>query len=299
MKHALPENKIGVADHSKSLYGWELGMVPPKKRRRTIYFPGKAKCTVCGHGITNRDWQLYQTCDYWKCRTQHRQQQRMLQTKLDEHEQRQRNEFERRVCLLRNKAACLLGIDEPERFVSAVIPATQCPVTYLPQERRSAIGDHLEKLIIEAHKKRIVSPNDCQDEGTKAAKSHVDQTPLSIVQEACAMCRGNCCLNGGDRAYLTVETILRYSADHPELESHEVRTVFLLHVEERTTENSCIYHGKNGCHLPRAARSTTCNEFECAALKQLLTKLSGPGPYRVFLVATQKNRVIRYAFVHV
>ena len=298
-KMPLSQNGKPEMIHSKSLRGWDLEIVPPDKRRRTVFLPGRAKCAVCGRGITDRDWRLYQTCDFWKCRVQHRRQQRTLRTEIDEHERRQREEFERRVCLLRDKAAVLLGIDRPERFVPAVVPGTQRPVTCLPQERRSALDDHLKSLIAEAHEKRKASPGDRQDDATPTAVSNVDSNPLPIVQEACTTCRGNCCITGGDNAYLTVKTILRYSNKHPELEAHEVRDAFLSYVEERTIENSCIYHGKNGCCLPRATRSTTCNEFECAGLRRLLKKLSGPGPHRVFLVAAEKNQAVRYAFVRV
>ncbi len=295
----LSENDIQVINQNRSFRGWNLGIVPPDKRRRTVFLPGKAKCAVCGRGITDRDWRLYQTCDFWKCRVQHRRQQRTFRTEIDEHERRQREEFERRVCLLRDKAAGLLGIDGPERFVPAVVPAFQRPITYLPQKRRFALGDHLKSLIAEAHEKRKVSPDDHPDNAAPTIAPDANSKPLPIVQEACTTCRGSCCISGGNRAYLTVEMILRYSNEHPEFEAHKVRAVFLSHVGERTIENSCIYHGKNGCGLPRDMRSTTCNEFECARLRRLLKKLSGPGPHLVFLVAAEKSRVVRYAFVHI
>jgi hypothetical protein len=242
---------------------------------------------------------LYQACGFWKCRIQYRQQQRTLQTKIDVQERHQREKFERRVRVLRDKAAGLLGITSPERFIPAVIPAIQRPATCLPQERRSSLGDHLRKLIVEAHDKRIVSSGDRPDNATLVVASNADSNPHPIVQEACTMCHGNCCTNGGDNAYLTAKTIIRYSNEHPELEAHEVRATFLSHVEERTIENSCIYHGENGCSQPRDVRSTTCNEFECAGLGQLLKKLSGPDPHQIFLVAAEKNQVVRYAFMHV
>jgi len=283
---------------SGSLPGWDLGIVPPDKRRRTVFLPGKARCAVCGRGITDRDWRLYQTCDFWKCRAQRRQQQRTLRKKIDERERHQREKFERRTHLLRDKAAGLLGIDDPERFVPAVIPATQRPVTCLPQERRSALDDHLKSLIAEAHEKRKASPGDRSDDAAPTVALEANSKPLPIVQEACATCQGNCCISGGDNAYLTAKTIIRYSNEHPDLEPHEVRDAFLSHVEERTIENSCIYHGQNGCGLPRDARSTTCNEFECIGLRRLLKKLSGSGPHRVFLAAAEKNQVVRYTFLN-
>ena len=76
-----------------------------------------------------------------------------------------------------------------------------------------------------------------------------------------------------------------------------MRDAFLSYVEERTVENSCIFHGTNGCSLPRDARSTVCNAFECANIRQMLNRLARLQPQAVFLAAMEKNTVIRIAFV--
>lgn len=294
----LATNEIQAADPGGLFRGWDLGVVPPVRRRRTVFLPGKARCAVCGCSITDRQWNLFRTCDFWKCRTQHRRHRREIQ-KEDEKRHRLRQEkFNNRVRLLREKVADVLGIDGPERFVHAVIPALQRPVIPLPEERRSALGDHLGGLIAEAHEKRIDTPGNSVHESEAAVEKSGGSSLLPVAVQACAMCQGYCCVNGADQAYLDLEAILRFWEKHPKLEATGVVAFFLSHVEAYTYKDSCIYHGVNGCSLPRDVRSGTCNGFECNGMKQLIDRLTGPGPHRAFLIAAGKNQVVRYDFVH-
>jgi hypothetical protein len=93
--------------------------------------------------------------------------------------------------------------------------------------------------------------------------------------------------------------MLRYLEEYPGLQPPEVLDAFLSRVEESTSEDSCVYHGENGCSLPRHMRSGTCNGFECNLLRRLREEFPGPGPHRAFLVGLQGSRVVRYAFVEV
>ena len=292
------ESQTRVADPSGSLRGCDLGIVLPERTKRAVVLPGKGRCAICERKITDGEARLFQTCDFWKCRAEHRRQQRALRKEREERQRREQKEFEKQMRLLREQAAGLLGIDGPERFVPAVVPAAERPVTCLPPERRAALGDHLVQLIAEAQEKRNGSPGGRQGDGTPAVPADADSKPPPILEDACATCQGYCCVRGGDRAYLDVETILRYRDEHPELQAPKVLAGFLSRVQESTCEDSCVYHGENGCSLPRHMRSTTCNGFECRGLRRLREAFSGPGPHRVFLVGLKGSQVVRYAFVH-
>ncbi len=294
-----PEGQGREGDPSGSLYGWDLGMVAPGRAPPAAFLPGKAQCAICGRGITDREAHLFQSCDFWRCREERRRQQRALWKEREQRERRWREEFRKRLRLLRDEAAGLLGIDRPERFEPAVVPAVERPVTGLPPERRSALGDHLVQLTAEAIHRRRASPGGRRDDGAPAAPPDAESGPTPILQRACAMCQGHCCVAGGSRGYLEVDTILRYLDEHPQLEAPEVVASFLSHVQQSTYEDSCVYHGEHGCTLPRRRRSATCNGFECAEFRRLQEEFSSPGPHRVFLVAVQGSRVVRYAFVDV
>lgn len=295
----LSDTETPSADADELLCGWDLGIIPPIRRRRTTFLPGKVRCTVCGCSISDHQWRLFQTCDLWECRAQHRRHQRALQKKIDERRCHQQEKIERRVRLLREKAAGLLGIDGPERFMCAVVPALKRSVTRLPNKRRSALGNHLRGLIAEVNKKRIGFPGNPPYESEQAVVPNGSLRPLPVVAQACATCQGYCCVGGGDRAYLDVETVLRCLKKYPEFEATDMIAFFISYVEAYTYKDSCIYHGANGCSLPRDVRSSTCNGFECTGIRMLIERFTGLRPHRAFLVATEKNQVIRYEFVHV
>ncbi len=218
---------------------------------------------------------------------------------MDENERRRRRKFEKRVHLLREKSAALLEIDKPEQFLPVVVPAIRRPLTCLADERKSALADHLKKLIDRAGAERDVLPGARPTETEPQAAPEANGSPPPMVHEACTLCRGSCCVNGGDGGYLTVETLLRHLDANRELEPADLPDMFLAYVEEETVENSCIFHDQNGCSLPRNIRSATCNDFECTGLSRLLKELSGEGLHPIFLIADEKNMAVRYAFVSI
>ena len=85
----------------------------------------------------------------------------------------------------------------------------------------------------------------------------------SILDQACARCRGHCCRNGGEEAYLTEDTIRRYLHEHPGTRPLDLLEAYLARVGHETFEGSCIFHGPTGCTLSREMRSDTCNGYFC------------------------------------
>ncbi len=76
----------------------------------------------------------------------------------------------------------------------------------------------------------------------------------ALMSKACGVCQGYCCGFGGNHAYLTVETIKRYMAEHPNQRPRDVLAAYLSHVGNKTFDRSCVYHRPGGCSLPRAMR---------------------------------------------
>src|SRR5206468_2985195 len=131
----------------------------------------------------------------------------------------------------------------------AVIPSYSAPVTKLPELRRQAFCDRVTSVITTAMIGRSGPP--AVDEGTAAA---LEATPASVapgvLAKACAQCQGFCCRRGGNHAYLTGDTIRRYSDAHPSLSSADILAAYMSRVGQVTFEGSCIYHGSHGCTLP-------------------------------------------------
>jgi hypothetical protein len=87
--------------------------------------------------------------------------------------------------------------------------------------------------------------------------------------DACAACRGHCCGKGGNDAYLD-ETALRLAwARHPRLSKRALKQLYLDAIPTKAFKDSCIFHARNGCSLPRALRAPICNAFLCGPLERL------------------------------
>jgi hypothetical protein len=91
------------------------------------------------------------------------------------------------------------------------------------------------------------------------------------LSAACATCRGFCCREGGDSAYLDANTLRRIRAERPALSPADLVELYAAAIPERSVEHSCIFHGEHGCTLPRELRSHTCNDYFCQPLREWLT----------------------------
>lgn len=104
-------------------------------------------------------------------------------------------------------------------------------------------------------------------------RTKVSETPTPLDDESllavCRTCRGSCCKSGETHAYLTRAVLARVKTEQRIATNASLLQAYLARVPEVAYQNSCIYHGAEGCALPRAMRSQTCNRFLCYPLKQL------------------------------
>ena len=70
-----------------------------------------------------------------------------------------------------------------------------------------------------------------------------------VARTACSLCKGWCCGNGGDHAFLDERTMTRVRCARLELDMHAVLRLYLERVPEVGYEASCIFHGRQGCTL--------------------------------------------------
>jgi hypothetical protein len=92
-----------------------------------------------------------------------------------------------------------------------------------------------------------------------------------VAQTACAMCNGWCCKGGGDHAYLDEQTLARVRAEQPELDARAVLMLYIRRLPQAGYQGSCVFHGEQGCTLPRSLRSDVCNAYFCAGLDAFIT----------------------------
>ena len=92
-----------------------------------------------------------------------------------------------------------------------------------------------------------------------------------VTRTACSLCKGWCCTNGADHAYLDQVTISRVRRARLPLDVRAVLRLYIDRMPEVGYEGSCIFHGKQGCTLDRSLRSDVCNSYFCGGLQVYLT----------------------------
>jgi hypothetical protein len=92
-----------------------------------------------------------------------------------------------------------------------------------------------------------------------------------VARTACSLCKGSCCRNGEDHAFLDERTLARVRCARPALDARATLRLYVERVPEVGYKNSCIFHGKQGCTLDRPLRSDVCNSYFCGGLQGYLT----------------------------
>ena len=88
-----------------------------------------------------------------------------------------------------------------------------------------------------------------------------------VARTACSLCKGWCCRNGEDTAFLDETTMARVRCARSALDVRAVLRIYVERVPEVGFEDSCIFHGKQGCTLDRSLRSDVCNSYFCSGLQ--------------------------------
>jgi hypothetical protein len=170
----------------------------------------------------------------------------------------------------------------------AVLPANLARLTPLPARRHAAFRAHLLDQIREAAQRpgRPLAPEtDCTN------------IPPAPIAAGCATCRGRCCTQGGEHAFVDFTTIRRFSARTGITAAPAIVRAYLRHLPTRSYRDSCVYHTAAGCNLPRQMRGDVCNQFYCGALLAHWQALIGPGTAKIAIAAADGSKVVRLSVV--
>ena len=165
---------------------------------------------------------------------------------------------------LRVRVAEALGLAGPQKVHLVALPTAKERMEPVSQDRRELLAANIEAEFA-ARKDRTRVPK---------TPTPLDDASLLAV---CGTCRGACCKWGEDHAYLTRAVLSRVKAERRIASNATLLQAYLERIPETSREGSCIYHGEDGCALPRSMRSETCNRFVCHPLKQLGRDFSQPG----------------------
>lgn len=112
-----------------------------------------------------------------------------------------------------------------------------------------------------------------------------------VVREGCTQCQGLCCKGGGEHAYIDERTMARVRRDRPDLDARQIIRCYVEAVAARGYRDSCLFHGRRGCTLPRPLRADLCNSYYCNGLRDFL-KLD-PTPADVIIKAGTSRPPVR------
>lgn len=147
----------------------------------------------------------------------------------------------------------------------AMVPRHRARLRRLAARRKRAFLGRVRALVAAVRR----STAD-EDERTVDAPAELDETATRVVIATCSACRGSCCGNGGDHAFLRTRTLREFMAAHPALDDNAVVAAYAAWLPENTLQPGCVYQGGQGCTLPRAMRSAICNAYLCGGLRRAL-----------------------------
>lgn len=182
---------------------------------------------------------------------------------------------------LRARVAGRLGLAGPEKVDLVVLPAMAVRMEPVTRARKDLLAASIEAEFY-ARKDR-----------TKVRETPTPLDDASLLA-VCRTCRGACCKAGEDHAFLTRAVLSRVKSEQRMATDASLLEAYLDRVPTDAREGSCIYHGAQGCALPRTMRSETCNRFLCFPLKQLGRDFSSPGYAQIAVstVAQDEDRML-------
>lgn len=139
------------------------------------------------------------------------------------------------------------------------LPGLDRPLRAVGQKRRKIFAAFLEALIGEVARPR-----------GKRAEMPKPPPEATMFVDACTACRGHCCAKGGNDAYLDENAIALAWARHARLSKRALMQRYLDAIPRQAFADSCIFHAKDGCSLPRSLRAPICNAYLCGPLERTM-----------------------------
>jgi hypothetical protein len=229
------------------------------------HHPSRKTCRVCDVPLNVHQAARGQLCDNIGCRNQWAS--RMAMRRDRRHE---RNEHLARS--LAHRAIEILvrenRIQRRGHYEVATVPASRKSLRPANRERQQRYREHFEQLLL-AWQEQPDEAGPVEAPTEAAAEPLEDETPSALFGQACATCRGNCCSRGGTHAFQDLATLRRWFALHPDATGDDCREAYFSHLKTGSVEGSCVFHGSQGCELPRDWRADMCNSWICPSLQRI------------------------------
>lgn len=245
--------------------------------------PSRQSCAFCGAPLTPHQAASGATCGQHACNHQAALQ-AIAQRKAQAHARLMASAARHR-----DRAAAKLKLASPHEIPIALVPASTRRLTLLPASRRRLFREHLEMILTRLEQTPAASRAPLPPEERADAAPFHPEAP--VFGAGCSACRGYCCRTGGVKAFLNEQTLQRFAASNPSLDRSETVHAYVSRLPERSMKDSCVFHGEQGCTLPRNMRAAICNTYHCDSL----LKLQAVNARQVLITAADDGNVVRAA----
>jgi hypothetical protein len=271
----------------------------PACQFRARWLPAHQKCRVCQRPLSVKQWPEG-VCADRACR------ERLIVKGALAAKQVNLDALVLKATKRRHRAAAKRGIPSEAQasYRLSIVPRNDDRMSRLPARRRRGFEEHLRSNLAAARSRRDageVPPPPSTEIAAPGDPSWLPQqrAELALLGAGCAACRGYCCRTGGEHAYNTSDTMLRYICDYPDQSDDEIVDRYLGFMEDRTFTHGCVYQRDTGCTLPRELRSDTCNGFYCSGLRMIRNQFASGDPVRAYFVLERAGRLVGGTFVEV
>ncbi len=251
--------------------------------------PAGQKCRVCTRPLTIAQ-QASGVCERMPCRDEWLVQ-RPLRALHAAHLARIELARKRRD---RAAAAKRVPREERESYRLVVLPRNFSRVSKLSPARRRAFEKNLRAALAVARERVAAGETDTdsfipRDPLTRSEETRAAETQLLGI--GCASCRGYCCRQGEDHAFLRWYALKTQIIRHPDDDDESIVARYLSYLGTHAITGGCVYQSATGCTLPRDMRAGICNRFFCDGQRALLQRFTDDDPVRAYIVH-QAGRMI-------
>jgi hypothetical protein len=287
----------------------------------SAYIAGKVRCEICGSSIVYSDFIAQQNrtsfvCESFYCKQVIRDKETMpsavykfrlehhrkiiLQTKAKEtarniyREKIKQKEFSENQAILEQVMKTQAKpFPQPPYVIS--IPTGRADPQRLSETRFKIYKSHLETIIEKAFSEQppdgIFDQVKTSSEELRAATELLEMNPSlkTVSEHLCATCKGGCCPEGGNIAFLRVSTMMRIRKMLPDHSAEELLNEYISRLSEQPIKNSCINQTQSGCSLPRELRASVCNVFFCKDIRDIHDKFENEACLAPVLAVRRSN----------
>ena len=176
------------------------------------------------------------------------------------------------------------------------IPSGIPTLTPLSEERKKRYIDNLKDVIQKAatytHASEV-PPDQHHDAHEKLSSNErlFEQSPelQAICDTMCSMCKGGCCADGKEHAYISPVIIRRQMDANPELQEEDILATYISNIASKTALNACINQTETGCALPRELRADICNSYFCGPISSYIKNMPPLETLKPVLVIQRSN----------